>query len=233
VTDAATYNEGVNSSRPKARLEQASGEPCLIIPFEKLTLSLVNRLRPRAIVMSGFGRHFESRDIRSFCGMDDIFHKTDIPILAICGSHQLMAFAFTRPLRRTNKLRDQPMRRLKPNEEAPRVPCADPDYDLSPFYVAQGFFPIRRVKSDPIFNGLPPTIIMRCSHYCEVRKLPRDLLLLATGGHCKIEMMRHKTRPVYGVQFHPENYEKPFMHGRKLLENFAAVVNSFWRAAGQ
>ena len=41
--------------------------------------------------------------------------------------------------------------------------------------------------------------------------------------------MRHRTRPLYGVQFHPEKYDLPFLHGKRVLENFSGIVDEFWR----
>ena len=84
------------------------------------------------------------------------------------------------------------------------------------------------MKKDPLFRGLKETMVMRCAHYCEVKKLPRDFELLATGEHCRVEAMRHRDRPLWGTQFHPEAYEAPFLDGRTLLENFARIVNDFW-----
>ena len=121
------------------------------------------------------------------------------------------------------------MRRLRAGEHWPRRPCTDPDYDLSAHFVAEGFFPIRRVASDPLFAGLPRTMILRCWHYCEVKALPKGFGLLASSDHCRIEAMRHRTRPLYGTQFHPEMYEAPFFHGRRILENFAFIVDRFWK----
>ena len=100
---------------------------------------------------------------------------------------------------------------------------------LSSFLVADGFLPVRQVKSDPLFAGLPKTMIMREAHYCEVKKLPPGFVLLATSPMCRIEAMRHKTRPMYGTQFHPEAFAAPWLHGKKLLANFAAIVKDFWK----
>jgi GMP synthase (glutamine-hydrolysing) len=233
VQDKESYYRDGPAGRVKVRLEQASGERCLIVPFEEFDLEAVEELQPRAVVMSGFGGHFQSRKIDSFFGMDEVFHKADLPILGICGSHQLMGFCFNRNLRKTKVLRDQPMRRMGQEEDLPRRAQGDPKYDLSGHFVADGFFPIKRVRPDPLFAGLPERMMMRCSHYCEVKKLPRGFLHLATSGHCRIEAMRHATRPVYGVQFHPEAYDAPFLHGRKLLENFARIVDTYWQSGGQ
>jgi hypothetical protein len=140
-----------------------------------------------------------------------------------------MGFCYHHDIHRLKELRDQPMRKLKPYEHWPRRPGGDPKYDLSGYFVAEGFLPVRRVADDPLFAGLPKTMIMRCSHYCEVKKLPPGFELLATGDHCRIEAMRHRKRPLYGTQFHPEAYAEPFLHGKKLLSNFAKIVEEFWK----
>jgi GMP synthase-like glutamine amidotransferase len=233
VQDRESYYSAGPEGRIKARLELASGEPCLVVPHFAFDMRLVQELRPRAIAMSGFGNHFQSYDVKLFLGMDDAMRHADLPIICFCGSHQLLGFAFNGDLSATERLYDEPMRRLEPDEEMPRRPQGSPEYDLSGYFVAEGFYPIRKVKEDPLFAGLPETMIMRCSHYCEVKRLPPGFELLATGGHCRIEAMRHVDRPLYGTQFHPEAYERPFFDGRTLLENFAAIVDDFWRQRGR
>ena len=115
----------------KARLEQASGERCLIVPYREFDLAVVDRLRPRAVIMSGFGGHFQSRDAAWFRGMDGVIRHADLPILCFCGGHQVLGFSFNRNLQRTRKLKDEPMRRLEPAEHFPRKAQGDPEYDLS------------------------------------------------------------------------------------------------------
>jgi GMP synthase (glutamine-hydrolysing) len=64
------------------------------------------------------------------------------------------------------------------------------------------------------------------SHYCEIKALPPNFQLLASTPECRIQAMKHRARPLYGVQFHPEDYSDRFPDGRLLLENF------FRRVAG-
>ena len=113
----------------------------------------------------------EDRKVSWFLGMDEVFHKAEIPILCFCGSHQILGFSFNRDLKRVKRLKDEPMKKLGPGEDLPRQPVEDPRFFCR--FMAAGFFPITRVKADPIFKGLPRTMIMRCSHYCEVKKLPK------------------------------------------------------------
>ncbi len=222
------------ASRVKARLEQASGERCLIVPYQEFGRDTVREFKPRAVVMSGFGRRFEDYPVRGFWGMDEVLRTADLPILAICGSHQLAGFCFNGNLRKIRRLKDQPMRSLKPGDPLPRQASGSDAAGLrqAACFTAKGFFEIERVKADPLFAGLPARMTLCCSHYCEVKKLPPGFKLLARSGHCAIEAMKHRERCLYGVQFHPEKFEAPFFHGRKMLENFAGIVEKFWNKNG-
>ena len=232
IQEQESYYSDGPGGRVKARLEQASGERCLIVPYQEFDMAVVNELRPRAIAMSGFGGHFQQRKVEWFLGMNEVLHQADLPILCFCGSHQVLGFCFNQDLTQTALLEDEPMRRIGPEEDLPRRARQSPDVDLSAFFVADGFYPIWRVKDDPLFRGLPEVMTMRCAHYCEVKRLPPEFELLASSKHCTIEAMRHQQRPLYGTQFHPEAYEAPFFEGRTLLQNFAQIVRDFWDARG-
>ncbi|MGQ9513867.1 MAG: glutamine amidotransferase-related protein [Thermoproteota archaeon] len=60
------------------------------------------------------------------------------------------------------------------------------------------------VKEGEIFEGLPNPFTVREAHYCEVKKLPEDFLLLASMKDCHIQAMKHRSRTIYSTQFHPE-----------------------------
>lgn len=210
----------------KVRLEEASGERCLIVPYREMSMRVIRELKPRAVAMSGFGGHFQDHKIEWFFGVDEVFHQVEIPLICFCGSHQLMGFCLHADIHRKKKLCDLPMRKLRPDEHWPRAAGGD----LAAYFIAEGFLPTRRVRADPLFTGLPRTMIMKCAHYCEVKKLPPDFVLLASSDHCRIEAMRHRHKPVYGIQFHPEAYAAPFLHGKKVLANFARIVDRYWQA---
>lgn len=230
VQEQQEYYSNGGDARIKARLEQASGTRCLVVPFQELDMAVVHSLEPRAIVMSGFGRWVRQHRIEWFWGIDEVVHAANVPMLCLCGSHQLLAFSYNLNLRQIPVLMDEPMRRLAAEEDLPRRAIINPDVpDLANYYMADGFFPIFRVKDDPLFDGLDTLMTMRCAHYCEVKRLPPGFELLARSAHCPIEAMKHTTRPIYGTQFHPEAYEPPFLDGQKLLRNFTGIVDEFWK----
>ena len=58
----------------------------------------------------------------------------------------------------------------------------------------------------------------------ERESLPADLevLAVATDDSTEVHAMRHRTHPVWGVQFHPESVLTP--DGKQLLRNFLGLV---------
>jgi GMP synthase (glutamine-hydrolysing) len=56
----------------------------------------------------------------------------------------------------------------------------------------------------PIFQGLPSTLRVWASHNDQVAAPPPGWEVLAHSATCAVEAMAHPTRPIWGVQFHPE-----------------------------
>jgi GMP synthase (glutamine-hydrolysing) len=201
----------------KRRLEKISGEPCLVLHNIEVTYDLIDKLRPRAMILSGFGYSFSEFDPRSFFQLEEVIKMTDLPILAICGSHQLIGFMYNLDLHSIDRLEDQPMRKLLLGE----VDLAD----YHPGYFKEyGFYPVDIVRDDEIFEGLPNPFIVREAHYCEIKNLPHDFVLLASTKDCRIQAMKHRSRTIYSTQFHPEGYTEFYQHGKIFLENFFKIA---------
>jgi len=77
-----------------------------------------------------------------------------------------------------------------------------------------------------LFNGLPsPLPVMRYhSLIVERASLPSELEILAVAADdpSEIHAVRHRTHPVWGVQFHPESILTT--GGKTILENFLALA---------
>jgi GMP synthase (glutamine-hydrolysing) len=193
------------------------------VPFEEFNMKVVEELNPRAVAISGFSNNIEDFEIGQLLGLDEVLHNADIPIIGFCGGHQLIGFSFNQNLREAGLLKDQCIKRLERPDDGPCISVKGFDY-----YYANGFFHVTRLKEDPLFADLPETMIMPCYHCCEIKKLPENFELLASTAHCRIETIKHVSRPLYGTQFHPEAFEDPYFDGRKLLENFAKITERFW-----
>ena len=77
-----------------------------------------------------------------------------------------------------------------------------------------------RHSNDGLFRGLPSPFTATRYHSLAVKRdtLPADLLVDAETGDGEIMALRHRTRPVYGLQFHPESIASE--HGHALLAAF-------------
>ena len=84
---------------------------------------------------------------------------------------------------------------------------------------------IEIIEEDDILKGLGTKTSVWASHADEVSALPPDFERLARSHICEIEAMKHKTKPLYGVQWHPEvsHTEK----GNELFMNFFEVCRKY------
>jgi GMP synthase-like glutamine amidotransferase len=77
------------------------------------------------------------------------------------------------------------------------------------------------VADDPIFEGIDKLVVYE-NHQWKVDVVSNVLLPLATSTD-GIEIIRHKTKPQYGFQFHPEESTEDNC-GIKLFENIFSLL---------
>ena len=77
-----------------------------------------------------------------------------------------------------------------------------------------------------LFKGLPQGFLVPRYHSLVVKpeSLPDCLEVTARSQSGVIMGLAHRTRPVYGVQFHPESIASE--HGHALLKNFLELVEA-------
>ena len=128
-----------------------------------------------------------------------LVHEYTNPILGICFGHQLIGhiFGFT-----VQKMED---------------PQAEWDTEIE-------------ITCYPPFALLDnQTIEVDVHHAYEIRYIPEleeKFIIHASSETCKVETITHRTRPIYGVQFHPETYksEEIINRGEKLLQKFVSLL---------
>lgn len=120
-----------------------------------------------------------------------------MPLLGICLGHQLIAHHFGATV--------EPLPR--PIDEVAIIELVDP--------------------GDPLFVGLPGHILARMAHGDAVTALSSSLMRLARSPVGEYEAIRHVSRPVYGLQFHPEAHSKV---GLTILGNFATLCRERFRS---
>jgi GMP synthase (glutamine-hydrolysing) len=80
------------------------------------------------------------------------------------------------------------------------------------------------LAEDPLFEGLPRSLMLLESRHEIVSSLPGGFRLLARSATSEIAAMRHEKRPLYGVQFHPERYTKENPEGNTVVGNFVRIL---------
>lgn len=123
----------------------------------------------------------------------------DMPIFGVCLGHQAMGQAFGGEVIRAKSLMHG---KTSPIEHAGRS----------------------------VFRGLPSPFTATRYHSLAVRRetLPEVLEVTAWTADGEIMGLAHKTRPIHGVQFHPESIATE--HGHDLLANFLDLANIKRRA---
>ncbi|MSN95869.1 aminodeoxychorismate/anthranilate synthase component II, partial [Campylobacter sp. FMV-PI01] len=72
------------------------------------------------------------------------------------------------------------------------------------------------INEGDIFKNLPSNFEVMRYHSLYVDNLPNELEILAKSD--VIMAIKHKTKQIYGIQFHPESFFTQY--GKKIIENF-------------
>lgn len=197
------------------------------VHFSELSHELANEFQAEAIILSGTLRDFDFYQPALFEKFNEFIRTTSVPVLAICGGHQMVGQAFganivTLDSRlpsecRSNRLIEYQYRFVRiANEEDPIFErlLGHPGYE-------------RQHKN---------TKVMRVwqNHGLQLDRLPEGFILLARGYLAEQQMMVRRTEKqlIYGVQFHIEksfqdwnldnywNHRVESRDGRLIFENF-------------
>ena len=82
------------------------------------------------------------------------------------------------------------------------------------------------LKDDKILEGFDNGLLVWENHAYAVASIPDQFELFARGNVTPIQMMKHKEKEIYGVQFHPET-QGGFLRnppGWQLIKNFAKIA---------
>ncbi len=175
--------------------------------WSKVNLNIIKQQNPPGIILSGQGEPWDSypTELDKF---KKTVRETEFPILGICGGHQFLALAF-------DGGKVDRIKRLKPGT----------GYDGC--YMEKGYLPVRVIVDDCVLGKKGSVITVREGHYDEVKNLPDDFEAIASNGRCEVQAMRHKSKPVYGVQFHPEGFNDENPDGKIILNKFLEYMISY------
>lgn len=206
IVDNTIEGQGSSPREIRSALERLQPDVRIVTePFHNISPEHVKVLSPSHIILSGQSHPWDRYSAESLAGVFHVIHNAPQPILGVCGGQQQIALAFGAPVGL--------IERIAPGE----------GYEGA--FRERGFRTIELdVKaldvSTGIFHGLPPSVTVWESHCDEVKELPPDFVCTATNKISPIQAMQHTSRPLFGVQFHPELFDEEHPHGRRVLENF-------------
>lgn len=82
---------------------------------------------------------------------------------------------------------------------------------------------VKILSKKKIFKGIPDEITVYEHHERYLKNIPDMLEIVASSRKTKVEAIFHKTRPIFGLQFHPEKSGK---YGEKIFKNFVDLCYS-------
>jgi GMP synthase (glutamine-hydrolysing) len=88
----------------------------------------------------------------------------------------------------------------------------------------RGYEKVSIVRKHPLFDGLPSDLVVAESHRQELTKVPDGFQHLAQSTTSRVEAIVHRSKPIYGVQFHPERSTDDHPHGRVIIENLLKQI---------
>ena len=165
---------------------------CRIVRYD-ISAQRIQELSPKGIILSG-GPSSVYEAGAPQCD-PDIF-KLDLPILGICYGMQLISKAFGGTV----------------------VNVSTREFGRAQLTVN----PAAQTDGAGLFAGFPSSTQVWMSHGDRVENIADAFVTLAQAGSCPIAAVKHKTRPIYGLQFHPEVTHTP--EGGLLLKNFLRTV---------
>lgn len=191
-----------------------AGGQGIVLPYRALTVENMEKLKPAFLALSPNGvpwcryKGQSAEDLADFLkALRSIIEDLNIPVIGVCGGHQAMALAFGGKV--------GPIR----GREDDCLP-----YGHNP--TERGRHYVEVTQRDPIFAGMGKSLNMVQNHYDEVKRLPPDFISLAANRLCPYQIMRHPTRPAYGVQAHCEYYYASRPDGGLLLRNFLKIART-------
>lgn len=186
----------------------------IVLPFREVTAENMAKLRPTFLALSPNGvpwcryKGSNGQDLDNFLrSLKIIVEEMNIPVIGICGGHQALALAFGGKV----------------------GPIRGGEDDCFPYGnkpTEKGRHNVYVVADDPLFQGMGKTVNLVQNHFDEVKRLPEGFVPLAQNELCEYQIIKHPTKPAYGVQAHTEYYLKTRPDGGLLLKNFLGIAKT-------
>jgi GMP synthase (glutamine-hydrolysing) len=171
--------------------------------YKYVSDKMIKNISPFAIIIGGQNTPWRNYKEKNLSGVRNIILNSNIPILGICGGHQLIASTYNGRVgwindKYTDKRNYKNCRRLK------------------------GYIRLDSFLNDKIFMGIDLKSKFLTKHCEVVKKNPTNFTVLAAYKGF-IYTIKHNKKLIYGTQFHPEGSKA----GRIVLKNFIKMAKKY------
>lgn len=118
---------------------------------------------------------------------------SEVPILGICLGHQAIGYSFSGNIKQLD------------------IPLHGKSSEIN------------IIKANKLFKNIPDSFSVMRYHslYISDEKFPDNLEILAKTNDNIIMALKHKSKEIYGIQFHPESYFTDY--GQNIIKNFISI----------
>lgn len=180
----------------------APGAQVRILHYSNLAEGRIQAMGPRAVILAPSPDPWSRYPAQAVARAEAAIRSWRGPLLGIGGGHQLLARAWGGEVKE----------------------MADGKGEF-------GRVQVRILKEDPLFAGLPLEFEAVTGHREEVATVPADFVVLAESDACQVQAMRHATRPIYGLQFRPEDPRGARLAARGIVRSFLVLARVTRRSA--
>ena len=170
------------------QVARLSGVTPIVIRHDHITLDAIKTLAPAAIILSPGPGRADKAS--DFAIGKHVILDLNLPVLGVCLGHQGLCCAYGGRLVAARQL------------------------------IHGRLSPITHNSNDPLFHGIPRRFSAVRYHSLAIATadLPSELEPLAWDPEGELMAVRHRKRPLWGVQFHPESIASEY--GDHLIGNF-------------
>ena len=192
------------------RLQDLTGDICLLQRYPDVTPALIEQYGIRAVFISGHGAAPDLFDEADRTGLREIVRAGTTPVFGFCGGLQFIAETLGVEIRRIGPI---------PEGAEDPVPAYEPGW-----LKEVGYEPVTVVADHPLVSDLGPEPVFRHAHTWELAEAPAGFDVLASTDLTQVQLAAHRDLPLAGSQFHPEYWTDEAPAGRTLIENFVRWV---------
>ncbi len=177
------------------RLEDLSGLHCMLVRYDRLDRTLLDRLGAQALFLSGSSAPPDRYLAEETASLYEVLAARDIPTFGFCGGMQAMAQSYGHEL----------------------SPLADG-------VTESGYTDVSLTGDHPVLDGLGSTEIVRHAHALQVADVPAGFRVVGSTELTPNQMMVDDENKLVATQFHPEFFTDEHPAGKTMIENFMRWV---------